>query len=171
MPVPAVFRVLRAISLGRLPMNDKVWRRDLAGPGLVAPISGPKTANIGKKSLVAKTLVQRGLTRPITRKSSKILGPLQKLLASSDSLCYHSPMLTLLQNTKTREGNKSPWFSGRILGNEAGCLPMPISCSQNEMHASEVFGYSSVLASIVEQNTEECFAKNISRKCLTTEKK
>ena len=68
-------------------------------------------------------------------------------------------MLTLLQDTKAREGNISPWISGRILGSEAGCVPMPASCTLIEMHASEVLGYSSVSASIVERETEKCFAE------------
>jgi len=36
---------------------------------------------------------------------------------------------------------------------------MPISCALDEIHASEVLGYSSVSASEVEQNAVECFSE------------
>jgi hypothetical protein len=68
-------------------------------------------------------------------------------------------MLTLLQNTKAQGEAQNPGTSGRILGYEAGCLPILTSCTLNEMHASEVLGYSPVSASIVKEETEKRFTE------------
>jgi hypothetical protein len=80
-------------------------------------------------------------------------------------------MLTLLQIDTKESGKPGLRKSGCILGKEARCLPIPTSCALIKTHASKVFGYSLVLAPMVEKEMEKHFVKNISRIYLTSEKK
>jgi hypothetical protein len=83
----------------------------------------------------------------------------QEVLASLNLLCYYLTHVDVIAKHEGREGNMSLRISGSILGYETGCLPMPVSCTLNEMHVSEVLGCSSVSASNVEEEFERRFSK------------